>query len=251
MRAIQVVDRGKIRHVEAPAPTLQPGSVLVSPLLIALCGSDVHTLYYLPAEAYPRAVGTAGHEVVARVEAVDAPGSGLKPGDLALALCPPEDAVRELFLAPPEHVLPLPGDRPLEHFVMAQQLGTVIFASKRLPSLLGKSVAVVGQGSAGLFFDAVCRRLGAQRVIGMDVKPARVAAGLKMGATHTVNNAEQDPVRAVAEICGGQLADVVIEASGEVETINLVPKLARTLHAALLWCAARRPLRVRFSGLIP
>ncbi len=246
MHAIQVVDRGKIRHVEAPAPTLQPGHVLVSPLLIALCGSDVHTLYYLRDEDYPRPIGTAGHEVIARVQAVDAPGSSLRPGDLVLALCPPEDAVRELFLTRAENALPLPNGRPPEHFLMGQQLGTVIYASKRLPSLLGKNVAVIGQGSAGLFFDAVCRRLGAQRVIGIDVKPARVAAALKMGATHAINNAEQDPLQAVMEICGGQLADVVIEASGEVETINLTPRLVRT-YGTLLFFGVPRAERLELD----
>ena len=48
---------------------------------------------------------------------------------------------------------------------MAQQLGTVIFGAKRLPNLLGQTCVVMGQGSAGLFWNFVLKHLGADRVI--------------------------------------------------------------------------------------
>lgn len=227
MRATRVVARGRVEFVEAPAPVLGPGQVLVRPLLVAICGSDVRTVYYRPEAEYPLRVGTSGHEMVGRVEAADAPGQGLEAGDLALVLVPHEDAMAELFRAAAEDVLVLPPGRPLEELLMAQQLGTVIYACKRLPSLMDRDVVVIGQGSAGLFFDAVCRRMGARRVIGLDVKEARVAAGLRMGASHTVNNARVDALAAVQELTDGRLADLVVEAVGEPETINLAPRLAR------------------------
>ena len=227
MRALQVVAPGKVEFVEAPAPTLKPGYVLVRPLLVSLCGSDIHMLYYSRAEEYPFGVGTTGHEMVGIIEAVDAPGHDIKAGTVALILPADQQMMVELYLAPAENVLVLPGGRPLEHFLMAQQLGTVIYACKRLPNLMGKDVVVIGQGSAGLFFDAMCRRMGAERVIGMDVVDARVAAGLKFGATHVLNNAKEDPLKAVERITEGKLADVVIEAAGEVESINLTPQLVK------------------------
>jgi len=184
--------------------------------------------------------------MIGAVEAVDAPGSDIKVGDVALTLVPYHDAMAEYFLAPVEDVLVLPGGRPLEHFLMAQQLGTVIYACKRLPNIVGKDAVVIGQGSAGLFFDAMLRRMGAEQVIGLDVKGARVAAGLKFGATHTVNNAQTDALQAVEEITEGRLADLVVEAAGEVETINMTARLAK-VGAHLLYFGIPRATTFEFD----
>jgi len=228
MRAVQLVAPGKVQFVDAPKPTLKPGYALVRTKLLSLCGSDVHSAFYEHAEAYPQKPGITGHEMIGVVEAVDAPGYGLKAGDVALTLSPYQEAMAEYYLAPAEDVLLLPNSaRAWEQFLMAQQLGTVIYACKRIPNLMGKDVAVIGQGSAGLFFDAMCRRMGAERVIGLDVMPARVDAALRFGATHTVNNGQEDPVKAVERITDGRLADIVIEAAGEVETINLTAHLVK------------------------
>jgi L-iditol 2-dehydrogenase len=110
---------------------------------------------------------------------------------------------------------------------MAQQLGTVIFGCKRLPNILGKDAVVIGQGSVGLFFDVMLRRLGAARVIAMDVVGSRVEAGRRFGATHSFNNSRVDPIAEVKEITEGRLADLVVEAAGEPATINLMSELVK------------------------
>ncbi len=228
MRAVQCVAAGKPRFVETPKPEPKPGHVLVRPLLVSLCGSDVHMVYYEPAHRYPFPPGTSGHEMIGVVEAADAPGCALAPGDVALTLAPYHTAMAEYFLAPAEHVLVLPASRPLEQLLMAQQLGTVIFACQRLPVLINRDVAIIGLGSAGLFFAAMCRRLGAARVIALDVAAHRVAVAPRFGATHARHTADGNAVQAVAEITAGQMADVVIEAAGEADAINLAPALVKT-----------------------
>jgi threonine dehydrogenase-like Zn-dependent dehydrogenase len=227
MRAVQVVAPGKAEFVKTPKPALKPGHALMRTLLLSLCGSDVHMLHFAPPEEYPLQVGTTGHEVIAVVEAIDAPESGIHVGDVALTLTPPQNGMVEYYVAPVEDIMVLPEGMPLEHGLMAQQLGTVIFACKRLPNIMGRDAVVIGQGSAGLHFNAMLRRMGAERVIGLDVVDARVAAGLKFGATHTFNNAKVDALEAVQEVTDGKLAGVVIEAAGEVDSINLAPHLVQ------------------------
>jgi threonine dehydrogenase-like Zn-dependent dehydrogenase len=227
MRAVRAVAPGKTEFIEAPVPELRPGHALVRPVLLSLCGSDVRLVYYAPEEAYPFPVGTSGHEMVGVVEAVDAPGSDIQVGDLALTLAPYHTAMVEYFMAPLADVLVLPPGRPLEHLLMAQQLGTVIYACKRLPNVVGKDAVVIGQGSAGLFFDAMLRRMGARHVVGLDLKEARVAAGLRFGATASLNNAHVDAPEAVEDVLGGNLADLVVEAAGEIEAINLAAHLVK------------------------
>lgn len=227
MHAVQVVAPGKIEFVEIARPVLEPGHVIVRPRYLSLCGSDIHMVYYGDPHEYPYAVGSSGHEMVGVVEAVDAPGSGIQVGDWALTLSPPQLAMTECFQAPAEHVFVLPPHKAPPLMLQAQQLGTVIYSCKRLPNVLGKTVAVIGQGSAGLYFDFMLRRMGANQVIGIDRMAARVATAPLFGATHTIHNAERDTLAALQELTNGELADVVIEAAGEPSSINLAPHLVK------------------------
>lgn len=246
MRAVQVVAPGQIEFVEIARPTLQPGHVIVRPRYLSLCGSDVHMVYYSHPHEYPFAVGSSGHEMVGVVEAVDAPDSNIQVGDWALTLSPPQLAMTECFQAPAEHVFVLPKNKSPQLMLQAQQLGTVIFACKRLPNLLGKTAVVVGQGSAGLYFDFMLRRMGASKVIGIDLKAARVATAKLFGATHAIHNAETDALAAVAEITNGELADVVVEAAGEPASINLAPALVKT-YGHLLYFGIPRASTIAFD----
>ena len=239
MRAVQVVARGKAEFVEMPKPELIPGHALVHTRQLSLCGSDIRWLHYAPDSAYPFPPGTTGHEMVGVVEAVDAPGSGINVGDVALTLVSNHQAMAEYYLAPVEDVLVLPPDKPAECLLQAQQLGTVIYACQFLPNVVGKDVAIIGQGSAGLWFDFMLRRMGARRVIALDLQDFRLKAGEQYGATHTIHNSQQDAVGTLLEITGGQLADVVIEAAGEVDSVNLSVQLAKAFGFILFFGVPR------------
>lgn len=227
MKAAQVVARGKVQFVEVPKPELRPGYALVRTRLLSLCGSDIRMLHYAPDAAYPFPPGTTGHEMVGVVEAIDAPNCGLTVGDQVLALAPTHQAMAEYFLAPIEHVLPLPSARPIEQLLQAQQLGTVLFACQRLPNLIGKTAAIIGQGSAGLFFNHHLRAMGARRVVALDIDPSRLQRSAAFGATHVVQNDGRDAAAAVQQHNDGELVDLVIEAAGEVDAINLAVDLVR------------------------
>ena len=247
MRAVQVVSPGRTQIVTVPKPELSPGHALIRPAFISLCGSDVHMLFHEPPDLYPFCVGTTGHEVIGTVEAVDANEDGIAAGDVVLALVPNHEGMSEYFLASVENVIPLPaGHCRLEHFVMAQQLGTVIFASKHLPNVVGKTAAVVGQGSAGLFFDFMLRRMGCIRVAGIDLTEARIRAGLRYGATGTTRGDAPDTIESVRAICGGDLPDVVVEAAGEESAIHLAVSLVKQ-RGHVVFFGVPRTLRFEFD----
>jgi L-iditol 2-dehydrogenase len=227
MKAVQVVARGQAKFVEVPTPELKLRHVLVRTRRLSLCGSDIQMLHHAADSQYPFPPGTTGHEMVGYVEALDAPGSGLKVGDAVLALAPGHRAMAEYYLAPVEHVIPLPSGMPLELLLQAQQYGTVLFACQRLPNVIAKTVAIIGQGSAGLFYNFQLRRMGALRVIALDIDAERLERSKKFGATHTIHNAAVEPAQTIREITGGELADIVIEAAGEVASINLAIDLVR------------------------
>ncbi|MCY4466629.1 MAG: zinc-binding dehydrogenase [Chloroflexi bacterium] len=239
MKAVQIIARGKAVFVDAPKPALLPETAIVRTLRSSLCGSDIRHLHHLPESSYPTAPGETGHEMVGTVEAIESSASLVQPGDRVLCLAPDHRAMCEYYRAPVDHLLPLDADTPAEYAVQAQQLGTVLYACKALPDLRGKSVAVIGQGSAGLWFNEALRRLGADKIIALDIKAYRLAYSRHFGATHTICNAEESPVATLREICGGALPDVVIEAAGEAESIRLAVEITRR-SGFILWFGVPR-----------
>ena len=227
MKAVQIIARGQCAFVDSPKPALQPGSAIVKTLRLALCGSDVRHVHYLPDDRYPSPIGETGHEMVGMVEAIDPANGSVKPGDIVLCLAPDHRAMQEYYRAPIDRLLPFPAGTPLEHAVQAQQFGTVLFAAKHLPDLRGKTAAIIGQGSAGLWFNFALQQRGAAKIIALDLKAYRLAYSKAYGATDTLHNADIDTADALRALNGGELPDVVIEAAGENESIRLAVEIAR------------------------
>jgi S-(hydroxymethyl)mycothiol dehydrogenase len=82
----------------------------------------------------------------------------------------------------------------------------------------GDSVAVIGCGGVGCAAIAGARLAGAAKIIAVDIDDRKLATAKTLGATHTVNSRENDPVAAIQALTGGNGADVVIEAVGRPET---------------------------------
>jgi S-(hydroxymethyl)mycothiol dehydrogenase len=82
----------------------------------------------------------------------------------------------------------------------------------------GDTVAVIGCGGVGDAAIMGARLVGARRIIAVDRDPKKLRWAQELGATHTVDAAETDPVAAIQEIADGFGADVVIDAVGRPET---------------------------------
>ena len=118
---------------------------------------------------------------------------------------------------------------------MCQPVGTVMYACQRIGSVLGKRVVILGQGAIGLAFTQWMAQQGARQVIVTDLLDYRLEAARQVGATHTINAAQEDVAAMVAEVTHGELADVVVEAVGRPETANLVWDLVRKLGLVALF----------------
>ncbi len=199
----------------------EPGRVLVRTDLASICGSDLHIAYQgWGVTDLPLPPGRPGHEGVGKV--VEGGGTGFETGQVVLTVPNIHDSATfaEYQLLRPGNLVTLPDTKPLSHLLMAQQLGTVIYGSRLLPPLQGKTVAVIGQGSVGLFHDFILRRLGAERIIAIDPIPARLHAARKMGVDEAVLETGAAATEAVLDFTDGEGAGVVIDAVGSVETLN-------------------------------
>ena len=82
----------------------------------------------------------------------------------------------------------------------------------------GKSVAVIGCGGVGAAAIAGSVLAGAGTVIAVDIDPRKLETATKMGATHTIDSSQEDPVAGIQALTEGNGADVVIDAVGRPET---------------------------------
>ena len=234
MKAARWVDMGRVVCEEVPTPSVAEGQLLVRTAYASICGSDLHSVF-LNAPPEPGPAGYPGHESVAEV--VESRCAGFAPGDHVLTVPHAIDGrcLAEYQAIPGAFCIRLPGTAPLSHLLMAQQLGTVVYALRYHPlDLVGKDAAVIGQGSAGAFFTFLLKRFGAARVLVSDKSPARLAYSRQLGAELAVDANLADFRAAVLEATGGRGADVVVEAVGSRETFPLSLELAAP-GATLVW----------------
>ena len=118
-------------------------------------------------------------------------------------------------LAHERNVVKVPTDAPLE---LLGPLGCGIQTGagavmNRLKVRPGSSFAAFGGGAVGLSAVMAARVSGATTIIAADVVPSRLALAKELGATHTINSRETDPVEAVRQLTAGG-ADFTLESSG-------------------------------------
>lgn len=103
--------------------------------------------------------------------------------------------------------------------------------------LRGRTVAIIGCGTIGLFAILIARGMGARRVIGIEVDPARAELARRLGCDEVLTPAlpprdrpwASDPelVARVRAITGGVGVDVVLEMAGFNSALNNALKMAR------------------------
>lgn len=229
MRAAKMVEVGRMVCEEAEVRPPGEGELLVRNRFASICGSDLHivmTGVVLP--PFPQAPGFPGHEGIGEV--IESRNPGFAPGDRVLTVpMPPQSfTFADYQTLHGDFCLKLPGGgKPLE-LLMAQQLGTVVFALRRKPvDVVGRTVMVMGQGSAGMFFAYLLKRAGAAKVIVSDLSQARLAVSPAMGADLALHPNGTDVLQAVLDETGGAGADYVIEAVGSRSSLLESVKLVR------------------------
>ncbi|MBI3959618.1 MAG: Zn-dependent alcohol dehydrogenase [Chloroflexi bacterium] len=94
-------------------------------------------------------------------------------------------------------------------------VGAVINTAKVRP---GSSAAVIGCGGIGLSAVLGCVVAGCHTIIAVDVFDEKLAFAKQLGATHTVNARQEDPVQALKSITGGG-PDYAFDSVGSARTI--------------------------------
>ena len=224
MRAARLVAPRQWELAEVERPEANGEMMLVRLERVGICGTDKPAFCGV-GTSYPMAMGQTGHEGLGIVEAC--PTSAFDVGDRALLWGFDRGLFQEYVLADPAACVKLPKDVDPEVALMSQLLGTVIHCFYKLGNVINRNALVMGQGPVGQLFNATLRNFGARTIIGVDPLPHRLDVSHGMGATHTIDPETCDLAEAVAEITGGEMVDLAVEAVGRESTFNLCGDLLR------------------------
>ncbi|PWZ04207.1 Succinate-semialdehyde dehydrogenase (acetylating) [Zea mays] len=93
----------------------------------------------------------------------------------------------------------------------------------------GDSVAVIGVGGVESSCLQIAKAFGASQVIAVDVLDEKLQNATTLGATHTVNAANDDAVESIKEITDGRGVDVAIDALGKALTFSQCAKSVKII----------------------
>jgi len=245
MKAILLEKPQSFRAIDVPEPAAPgPGEALVRIHRIGICGTDYGGyLGKMPFYSYPR---IPGHELGVEVLAVGPDVANVRPGDRCSVepyincqrcyscrrgltncceqhqtlgvMC--DGGMRERMLLPARK-LHVSRKLSLEQLALVETLAIGCHAVDRAQVRPGENVLIVGAGPIGLSALEFVKVAGATCIV-LDVNAARLAfCRERLGVPHTILGG--DPAAVLAElqrITGGQLADVVIDATGSSQAMG-------------------------------
>jgi alcohol dehydrogenase len=254
MKAISLDQPQKFRFIDAAEPASPgPDDALVKVHRVGICGTDYGGfLGKMPFFSYPR---IPGHELGVEVLAVGAGVTNVQPGDRCSVepylncqkcyacrrghtnccehnktlgvMC--DGGLAERYLLPARK-LHVSRRLTFDQLALVETLAIGCHAVNRGAAQPGEHVLVIGAGPIGLSAVEFARLSGARTIV-MDMNAARLAfVREKMGVPDTIELApggEAAAVEQLSAITGGQLADVVIDATGS----------NKSMAAALAYCA--------------
>lgn len=239
MKALQLEKPHTWRRIDIPEPAPPaPGEVLVRVERVGICGTDLGGyLGKMPFFSYPR---IPGHELGVEVLAVGEGVTNVQPGDRCAVEpylnCQACYACRRGFtnccelhrtlgvmcdgglterLLLPARKLHLARALTAEQCALVETLAIGCHAVDRGMPKAGETVLIIGAGPIGLSALEFAKLAGA-RVVVMDISETRLAfVREKMGVPDILPVlGDQRDVEALAALTDGQLADLVIDATG-------------------------------------
>ncbi len=254
MKGYAMLKIGEVGWVEKDIPQCGPMDAICKPLAIAICTSDVHTVW-------EGAVGERhnmilGHECCAEVVEVGSLVKDFKPGDRVLvpAITPDwnsleaqagyamhsggmlagwkfsnfKDGVFSEFFhvndADGNLALLPPSINVVDACMLSDMVPTGFHGAELADIQFGDEVLVIGIGPVGLMSVAGANMRGASRIIAVGTRPNCVAAAKGYGATDFVSYKDGSIEDQVLEMTNGKGVDKVIIAGGTVETFESAVK---------------------------
>ncbi|KGE77421.1 L-threonine 3-dehydrogenase [Halomonas salina] len=225
---------------DVPEPEVGINDVLVRVKRTAICGTDLHIYNWdtWAQQTIPVPM-VVGHEFVGEIVAVGDNVNDFHPGQIVSGeghvvcgrcrnclagrrhLCAHTrgigvnrpGAFAEYVALPMSNVWEHRPGIDLDVAALFDPLGNAVHTALQF-DVLGEDVLITGAGPIGAMAAAVCRHAGARHVVVTDLNPNRLALAETLGATRTVNAAEESLADVQAELGMAEGFDVGLEMSG-------------------------------------
>ncbi len=250
MKGYAMLKIGESGWIEKDRPVCGPLDAIVRPLAVAICTSDVHTLW-------EGAIGDRhnmilGHEACGVVDEVGELVRDFKPGDKVLipAITPDWNSLEAQGGYPMHsggmlagwkfsnfkdgvfseyfHVNDADGNLallpenidPVDACMLSDMVPTGFHGAELADVQYGDSVLVIGIGPVGLMCVAGASLRGAAHIIAVGTRAVCVNAGKKYGVDDCISYKDGPIADQVLELTGGKGVDKVIVAGGGVDTFE-------------------------------
>ena len=239
MKSLVCINPGELAYKEIEMPVPAEGQAILRVKKIGICGTDLHAYEGTqPYFSYPRVLG---HELA--LEVVEA--AGFKKGD-AVTIIPyfncgeciacrngkPNccaalhvfgvhiDGGMKEFISVPLYALVDGEGLSSDDLALIEPLAIGAHGVQRAGVTEGEFVLVIGAGPIGLGIMEFARIAGG-KVIALDINQQRLDfCNDKLGVPYTINGATENVVERLKEITQGDMATVVIDATGNLKAIN-------------------------------
>ncbi len=272
MRNIIYTGPERLRLVDAPVPKIKPNEILLKIKSVGICGTDLHI--YSGGMNLPTPL-TMGHEFSGIVYEVGDEVKNFKVGDRAVAehvvscgecydclsgkpnLCANAKviglhlpgALAEYIAIPADLVYEIPKSISFEEAALIEPLSIAYYAVRKAGFVLGKTVAVIGQGPIGLLVDQVLKQSGA-KVIGVDIADWRLQfAKNKKWVDKTINSKETSLLKEIKKIAP-EGVDIVFEAVGQEITAEMSLEIARRDGEVFILGVFESPSKINLMHLV-
>ena len=245
MKGYAMLKIGEAGWIEKDRPACGPMDAICKPLAIAICTSDIHTVW-------EGAIGERHNMILGQVVEVGSLVKDFKPGDRVLvpAITPDwnsleaqagysmhsggmlagwkfsnfKDGVFSEFF----HVNDADGNlallpesiNPVDACMLSDMVPTGFHAVELADVQFGDSVLVIGIGPVGLMSVAGAALRGASRIIAVGTRPVCVEAAKKYGATDFISYKNGSISEQVLKMTDGKGVDKVCLAGGDCSTFE-------------------------------
>ena len=244
MKAAVLYGDFDLRYEEYPEPETKPGCVKIKVCACGVCGSDIPRITNHGAHFYPIVLG---HEFSGYVAETGAGVEGLQPGDHVVAAplipcmrCPDcakgaysqckhytfigsrvQGGYADFVVVPARNVVKIPQTIPFDQAALFEPATVALHGVKLADFRGGKTVAVLGGGTIGLFVMQWARIYGASRVVVFGRDKKHLALATRLGADAVISTLDPDYMDQARAQVGPAGFDFVFETAGAVETMKL------------------------------
>ncbi len=231
---------------DVPEPTVGVNDVKIKIHKTAICGTDLHI--YNWDEWSQKTIDTPrviGHEYVGEIVELGSNVKNWKIGDTVSGeghivcgkcrnclagnghLCKEtvgvgvnrDGAFAQFLVIPQENVRKCEKDIPEELYSIFDPFGNAVHTALSF-ELTGEDVLITGAGPIGIMAAAVCKHVGARRVVITDINDERLELAKKLGIQYTVNTAKEVLSVIMEQLSIKEGFDVGLEMSGSEIALN-------------------------------